>query len=405
MSAATDSEGTQPTYRTPGLYRLEEDVFPPQTVTSQETGVPAFLGYVQRKQGPATAIKCPLLSHWEDFDRWYEDMPQTKSYLSAAVKGFFQNDGRHCYVVPLRRTDEPEEALAEGLERVNHLAAADLVCAPDIMASSSKDEKPDLERVRAMQRAVLAHCDLGGDRFAILDSPPRMTPEQVLDQRRGLVSMNGAFYYPWLRPAQERQTTHDYVPPCGHIAGIYARTDARSGVHKAPANEVVLGIVDLELNVTTAQQGSLNEMGVNCVRDIPGRGMRVWGARTLSGLPDWVYVNVRRLFIAAARWIYRNLGDVSFEPMTESLWTRIERDLTVYFIDLFQKGALQGDSPQEAFYVKCDRETNPPQHRDVGIVVTEIGLAPRVPSEFVVVRITHMASGVTLAGQSELGSA
>jgi len=180
---------------------------------------------------------------------------------------------------------------------------------------------------------------------------------------------------------------------------VYARSDQRIGVHKAPANEVLEGVLDLEAGVTDADQGRLNPVGVNCLRAFPGRGIRIWGARTLSNDSAWTYVNVRRLFLTAGRWIERNMTGVVFEPHDQRLWARIVRELTAYFNDLFQRGALKGQTVQEAFYVKCNAETNPPEVRDAGMVVTEIGLAPTVPGEFVVVRIIHGASGVTITAE------
>ena len=170
------------------------------------------------------------------------------------------------------------------------------------------------------------------------------------------------------------------------------------GIHKAPANDDLEGVLELEVNLTNDQQDRLNPEGINCLRAFPGRGIRVWGARTLSVDPAWTYINVRRLFLMAGRWIERNMGGVSFEPNDPKLWARIGRDLTAYFNDLFTRGALKGRTAQEAFYVKCDAETTPLEVRDAGMVVTEIGLARAVPNEFVVVRMTHGASGVTIAG-------
>jgi phage tail sheath protein FI len=196
--------------------------------------------------------------------------------------------------------------------------------------------------------------------------------------------MSGALYYLWVKG----RTSNKAVPPCGHVAGIFARSDARVGVFKAPANEEVLGAVDLETEVTSAMQETLNPHGINCLRAFPGRGIRVWGARTLSEDPQWRYINVRRLFITVRRWIDVSMGWAVFEPNTPQLWTRIERELGGYLRGLWRLGALPGRTPEQAFYVKCDAETNPPDG-SAEQVVTEIGLAPIAPAEFVVVRIVH----------------
>jgi phage tail sheath protein FI len=266
-----------------------------------------------------------------------------------------------------------------------------LVCVLDL--TGNKDE------VLEAQQLVVNHCDDMGDRFAILDSYPGALNEDVWDQWSKIDGRNGALYYPWVKV---RSLSHGVkvVPPCGHIAGVYARTDFYRGVHKAPANEVLEGVLDLERHVTDADQDDLNPKRVNCLRSFPGRGIRVWGARTLSGERAWTYINVRRLFLTAARWIDWNMQDVVFEPNNPRLWARIERELGTYFKDQFRAGALKGRTPEEAFYVKCNAETNPPELRELGQVVTEIGLAPTIPFEFVVVRMIHGEKGVTITGPS-----
>lgn len=186
------------------------------------------------------------------------------------------------------------------------------------------------------------------------------------------------------------------VPPCGHIAGIYARSDRQTGVHKTPANETIENVFDLEVVVTNAEQDDLNPLAINCLRAFPGRGIRVWGGRTLSSDAAWTYIGTRRLFLTAGRWIERNLASMAFEPNEPRLWVRIARELTAYFTDLFRRGALKGQSPAQAFFVKCDAETNPVSVRDSGQVITEIGLAPVAPSEYLVVRIVLSAGGTTI---------
>jgi phage tail sheath protein FI len=192
------------------------------------------------------------------------------------------------------------------------------------------------------------------------------------------------------------------VPPCGHIAGIYSRSDARIGVHKAPANELMEDVLKLEIDFTDDELAELNDSGVNCLRAIRGGGIRVWGARTLSGQPQWSYVNVRRLFLTLTRWIRKNMNDVVYETNNADLWDRVRRHLADYCRNLFDQGALKGNSPQQAFYVKCDSETNSREHWEAGELVAEVGLAPSVPMEFIVVRITQNASTTTVSGLTSL---
>jgi len=399
--------------KTPGVYK--ETLLPAQA-TELRTGVPAFLGLTTREPaggGPQ------LLTLPGQFATHFGKAP-TDSYLAAAVQGFFENGGRSCYVLRLDperfikaaeaagQTLNPdaalETALAAALAQVAALDAVDLVCAPDLMRPREGGAlPPDPQVVVRMQQALLAHCDSLNDRFAILDALPDSDSAAVLQQRALLASANGALYYPWLRVPNGPAISAGFVPPCGHVAGVYSRTDQREGVHKAPANELLEGVLDLKVNLTALQQEALNPAGVNCLRAFPGRGLRVWGARTLSPQPAWRYVNVRRLFLAVGRWIERNMATVVFEANDVRLWARIRRELTAYFTALFQRGALQGRSAQEAFYVQCDAQTNPPEVRNAGLVVTEIGLAPVVPGEFIVVRIVYSAGGLTLTGPAASG--
>ena len=368
-------------HQAPGLYR--EDVFPARRA-ALPTGVPAFLGATSG----GTVNRPVRLTLFSQFAAAF-GAPVAGRWLAAAVEGFFLNGGRECLVVPLAHgaATDPEDALADGLAALAPRQDLDLVCAPDLLAGT-----PGIDQVQRMQSAILDHCGAQGDRFALLDARPGSSLSDVLAQRNGLESDNGALYYPWVRLPGGA-----LVPPCGHVAGVVARCDLRTGVHKAPANEEIDGVVDLEANLTDADQALLNPVGVNALRAFPGRGIRVWGARTLSRQSAWTYVSVRRLFLTAARWIELNLAGTAFEPHDPRLWNRITRELTTYFEGLFRAGALKGRTASEAFFVKCDGETNPPEVRETGRVVTVIGLAPGLPNEFVVVRIIHGAGGVDIA--------
>ncbi|HEX2644831.1 MAG TPA: phage tail sheath subtilisin-like domain-containing protein [Thermoanaerobaculia bacterium] len=376
------------TYKTPGVYR--EDVVPVRAV-ALPTGVPAFLGLAT--DGPVAEPRRLTLPGQlaEMFGA-----PADGSYLAAAVEGFFANGGRECFVVRLQAGDR-EKAVDAALAVLEPLQSIDLVAAPDVFAGYQPELPWMLDAVRRMQIAILDHCHGHGDRFALLDSVPGADPAAVQAQRGKLPGdsgVDGALYFPWIRPAGGQR----FVPPSGHVAGVVARSDRRVGVHKAPANERLEGVVDLAVNLIDEEQGLLNDAGINALRAFPGRGLRVWGARTLSTDPAWVYINVRRIFLTAARWIDRNLSSASFEPNDSRLWNRISRELNAYFGGLFKAGALKGRSAAEAFFVKCDGEVNPPEVREAGRVVTVIGLAPALPNEFVVVRIIHGATGIDIVG-------
>lgn len=164
-------------------------------------------------------------------------------------------------------------------------------------------------------------------------------------------------------------------------------------MHKAPANEVVRGAVDLELQITRGEQDLLNPIGVNCIRAFPGRGIRVWGARTMSSDPAWRYLNVRRYFNYLEESILLGTQWVVFEPNDHNLWARIRRNVSAFLVNEWRSGALFGQRPEEAFYVKCDEETNTPESVDLGRVICEIGIAPVKPAEFVIFRLAQFSSG------------
>jgi len=374
-------------YRSPGVYR--EDVFrkPP---TRLSTGVPGFVGFADASPG-GPPVNTPVPLHRKgEFAGAFTARPD--SFLAEAVEGFFDNGGERCYAVRADLALPPARALGEALDALGSLEDLDLVAVPDAVALADEAD------TGFVQRRALEHCLQHGDRLALLDGRRGATPEQVLAQRNLLTMgqaepVNGALYYPWLKLPSSGSLRS--VPPCGHVAGVLSRTDARVGVSKAPANEVVLGVLDLDTGIDADIQGALNPEGVNCLRAFPGRGIRVWGARTLSREPEWRYVNVRRLFLTLRRWIDRNLTWAGFEPNDPRLWVRIRRELTTYLTRLWEEGALVGQAPTEAFYVKCDAETNPRETREAGRVVTEIGLAPAAPAEFVVVRIVHREAQAT----------
>jgi phage tail sheath protein FI len=373
-------------YQAPGVYR--EDVFPPPPAALL-TGVPVFLGYAA-----SGVVGQPLpLTMWPRFQQVLGP-PLADGYLGAAVRGFFENGGSLCYVVRLEDAGDPPTELTDGLEAAWDLDDADLVCAPDIMRQRKGEPEPEPAVVVASQAAVLADCQTTGGRFAVLDAVQRVKPDDVQDQGDALTSDDGALYHPWLwvpDPAGQPR----YVPPCGHVAGAYAGSDQRVGVHKPPANEPLEGVLDLRVDLDPAAVGTLYEHGVNCLRALPGRGIRVWGARTLSDDPAWSSVGARRVLLTVGRWLERFMTGVVFEPNDVRLWVRVLRELTAYLEDLFERGALDGRTPEEAFYVKCDGETNPREVLDAGRVVAEVGLALAAPAEFVVVRVIAGASGVS----------
>jgi phage tail sheath protein FI len=371
----------------PGVYL--RDVFP-QPAPTLLTGVPAFLGYAG--QGPVGDPQ--PLTLWPQFQAQF-GAPQAGGFLAYAVRGFFENGGLLCYVVRLDQSATPLSGLRAGLAALQGVDAVDLVCAPDIMILASLTGTPGVDTVTALQAEVLADCQRAGGRFAILDAVLTSDTAGAEQQRAALSGDDGALYHPWLwAPGQDGKPL--YLPPCGHVAGIYARSDKEVGVHKAPANEPLNGVLDLRVNLTDDVIGRLYAEGVNCLRAVPGRGIRVWGACTLSRDPAWRPIGARRVFLTMGRWVGQFMEQLTFEPNDVRLWVRIMRELTAYLDDEFQRGALKGSTPEEAFFVKCDSETNPPEVTAAGMVVTNVGVALAAPAEFVIVRIIHGTSGVSI---------
>ena len=235
--------------------------------------------------------------------------------------------------------------------------------------------------------------------MAVLDPPPQLSPQDAVKWRRldaGYDSKFAALYYPWIKVLDPVSGTNRFIPPSGHIAGVWARNDNERGVHKAPANEVIRGAVELQTQLTRAEQETLNPIGVNAIRSFPGRGVRVWGARTLSSDPAWRYVNVRRLFNYLEKSILSATQFAVFEPNDPALWGKLSRSISSFLIGEWRKGALFGRTPDEAFFVKCDDETNPADVIDSGQVVCQIGVAPVKPAEFVVFQLSQFSGGTSL---------
>ena len=282
-----------------------------------------------------------------------------------------------------------------GLESIDPIT---MVCVPDLMAAYQQG-MIDLEGVQAVQLAVIAHCELMGDRVAILDPPPGLNAQQIREWRvdkAGYDSKYATLYWPWIKVFDPLSGQNTFVPPSGHMAGIWGRNDDTRGVHKAPANEVVRGAITLEIQITKTEHDLLNPQGINCIRSFPGRGIRVWGARTLSSDPSWRYVNIRRLFNYLEESILNGTQWAVFEPNDFMLWSQMRRTIAAFLVNEWRKGALFGMNPDQAFYVKCDEETNPAESIDAGMVVCEIGVAPVKPAEFVIFRLSQYSGGASL---------
>jgi len=325
-----------------------------------------------------------------------ERTPQLGSYtLKVKDQTAVASTQSSTTTLPVKTThfigDVDERSGIEGLQIADD---ATMVCCPDLM-SAYEQGTIDIDGVKAVQQALLDHCSNMKDRMAILDTPPGLSPQEAKKWRESDTHYDSAFatmYYPWIKVAGPDGAPIE-VPPCGHIAGIWARNDNERGVHKAPANEIVRGALESVTQVTKGEQEVLNPIGMNCIRTFTGRGVRVWGARTLSSDPAWRYVNVRRLFNYVEESIERGTQWVVFEPNDENLWARVRRDVGAFLTGVWREGMLFGGTPQEAFFVKCDAELNPRDVRDRGQLFIDVGLAPVKPAEFVVFRFSQFAGG------------
>jgi hypothetical protein len=286
---------------------------------------------------------------------------------------------------------EGDVSTRTGMGSANALDEVTILVMPDIVNLNG-----DGAQMRDLQGKMISHAELMGDRMTILDTPDGMLPQDVLEWRMntaGYDSKMAALYWPWIEVMDPLTRRPMRMPPSGHIAGVWSRVDSTRGVHKAPANEVIRGANGLAFQITHAEQGELNRNGINCIRAFPGRGIRIWGARTLSSDPEWRYINVRRLFNFVSESIMGGTQWSVFEPNDPTLWSSLTINIWSFLNRVYRSGALFGGNAAEAFYVKCDAETNPPDVIEAGQVVCEIGICPVKPAEFVIFRLSQFTGG------------
>jgi hypothetical protein len=266
-----------------------------------------------------------------------------------------------------------------GLMSLGAVEQVAMLTVPDAMLAYARTPGPQADQlVQRVHDAMLNLCENLKDRFAIFDLPPVKDIEEVRKWRRRYDSSYAALYYPWIG------SDRVFMPPSGHVAGIFARCDTQVGVHKAPANEVIHGANGLSINLNEEHLGILNSDGINALRSFPGRGIRVWGARTTSDDPDWRYVNVRRLFVMLRRSLEEGTQWAVFEPNEPITWQRLGREIGEFLNGLWEKGYFAGGEPNESFFVKCDDSTNTHAERDAGRMVVQIGVAPAIPTEYII---------------------
>jgi hypothetical protein len=275
-----------------------------------------------------------------------------------------------------------------GLAALEVIEDIDMLCCPDLMwAYENSTGFNSLKDIEVVQQAMVTQCEVLRDRFSILDIPNGSSPSAALQWRQLFDSAYGAFYFPWI--LVKTQQGDQMVPPSGMVAGIYARCDQAIGLHKAPANEELRSALDVAVDLSDVDAGTLNQQGINCIRPFPARGIRVWGARTASSNAQHRYITVRRITSAVIRSMYHDLQWVVFEPNTPNLWKKVMRNVSYFLYDLWKRGYFKGDSPEKAFFVKCDEENNSPDTRDQGMVIVDVGISPVRPAEFVMFRIVQ----------------
>ena len=275
---------------------------------------------------------------------------------------------------------------ALALGEIERLEDVSIVAAPGAQAYAE---------AQAINRLLISHAEAHrAYRIAVLDTPPQQTPGQVRTLRGLMDSSHAAIYYPWVvvanpsaRAGRNAIPPEIVLPPSGFVCGIYARTDVQRGVSKAPANEVVRGALRFEIDVNSRQQAMLDPLGVNCLRLLPGRGCRVWGARLASSDPEWKYVNLRRYFNYIEASIDRGTQWAVFEPNDERLWANVRQTIADFLTNEWRNGALLGSTPEQAFFVRCDRSTMTQNDIDNGRLICLIGVAFIKPAEFIIFRI------------------
>ena len=289
-----------------------------------------------------------------------------------------------------------------GVRGIFEIDEITMLACPDLMRVYEA-QAMNLEQVHGIMELMVSMCEgsASGDapnppnRMVVFDPPPdRVKPQDVVGwlQSFNRRSMFAALYYPWIKVPNPRNGGRPIlVPPCGHMMGVWGRTDETRGVYKAPANEVPKGVIGLGYDTNFREQELLNPLGINCIRNFPNRGIRIWGARTLvePDKTEWRYISVRRLVSYIEKSIELGTQWAVFEPNDEDLWARVRRTVNNFLERIWREGALFGTTPDQAFFVKCDAENNPPETMILGRLYIDVGVCPVRPAEFVIFRISQ----------------
>ncbi|HEY1539557.1 MAG TPA: phage tail sheath subtilisin-like domain-containing protein [Solirubrobacteraceae bacterium] len=386
MPSTASSEGSTPTV---GALPLAERQIP-----ALECSIAAFAGLAPA--GPLD--RAVRVESFEAFAAAFSDPEQPRhgpfvagASLAPAVRGFFRNGGRTCWVA--RAGAKPATASVSGhLAALRLLVALDepsVVAAPDAHATAT-----GADGARTIQRELIASCERVVGRIALVDPPPGLDPDGALAWRSSsrIDSPAAAAYYPWIESVDPATGTTVEIAPCGHVAGLWARVDGEAGLHCAPTAEALFGAEGTPVALTGPQQHHLNRAGLNCLRAWPGPELRVWGACTMSSDPDLRYLHRQRLVGHLAASIAQGTRWAADDPAVERIHESLRATVTSFLNGAWRDGALRGDTAAQAFFVHCDPGHDDARARALGEIVVEIGLAVRRPCDFRVLRISHHAS-------------
>ena len=380
-----------PEYKSPDI-SIEEIQSGTKPISGVSTNCTGFVGTAAYDDVPVG--EPTLITSWDQFVEKFGRFDKDRApFLPPAIYGFFRNGGKECYVVRVKASATNEDYIGAttgsqsktGLSALSDIESVSIICIPGITSN-------------IVQRAMIEHCKKMGNRFCILDPPSKADVVAIKKHRSNLVSEKGfgALYYPWIKASIETtendrvMNIQDFVPPSGYIAGVYARIDFERGVWKAPANAIIIGATEVELDLPQKVRDELNLAGINCIRNLGEGVIIVWGARTLALDPEWKYVSVRRLFIFLEESIRVATQWVVFEPNDIPLWVRVKPNIEQFLTSLWKDGALMGTKPNNAFFVRCGFGTTMTQDDiDNGRLIILIGIASVRPTEFVIFRICH----------------
>ncbi len=388
----------------PGVF-IEEQPGGVHTIPGVATSITAFVGRARR--GP---VESPIaINSFADFESRFGRLWK-ESALAFAVRDFFLNGGREALIVRLRRPDggplrksdfigAGKEKTNKGLYALNKADLFNLLCIPGY-----KETGLGVDVDKEVISTAAKYCEVRRA-MLLLDSPvswrTKADAKSGIALGVGTTSRNAALFFPRLRqPNPERNNQKEDFGPSGVVAGVFARTDAQRGVWKAPTGleATLIGVPELAVPLTDAENGELNPLAVNCLRNFPGIGKVLWGARTLAGsdeaASEWKYIPVRRTALFIEESLYRGLKWVAFEPNGEPLWAQIRLNAGAFMNGLFRNGAFQGRTLKEGYFVKCDAETTTQNAINLGVVNIIVGFAPLKPAEFVVIKIQQMAGQI-----------